>query len=79
MQRTVLNYLNIVNIRCFSIFGKLNKSDTLFEEIENNKTIIVKNPNTKIDIISVTYLRKLINKIIIAKSRLKNIDIFNFC
>lgn len=71
--------IKIVNIRCFSIFGKLNKSDSLFEEIKNNKTIIVKNPNNKIDIISVTYLSKLINKIIISKSRLKKIEIFNFC
>jgi len=79
LKKLVNRNTKVVNIRCFSIFGELNKKETLFEQIKNNKELRIKNPNIKIDVISVHYLNKLILEIINSYKSLNKFDIINFC
>jgi nucleoside-diphosphate-sugar epimerase len=69
----------IINLRCFSIFGNLNKTNSLIEQIKEKKNLVIKNPDQKINIISIYYLNNLIKKIIKNYKKLKKVEIINFC
>jgi nucleoside-diphosphate-sugar epimerase len=69
----------IIFLRLFSIFGKENKTNSIFDIINKKKKIVFKNPNHRFDLISLNYLSQIIKKIILYKRKIKNNEIINCC
>jgi len=79
LKKVIPENCKLINIRCFSIFGKNNKINSLIEQIKFKESLMIKNPNQQINIISICYLNNLIKKIVKCYKKLKNIEIINFC
>jgi nucleoside-diphosphate-sugar epimerase len=69
----------IIFLRLFSIFGKSNKKNSIYEMIKNNKKIIINNPNHQFDLISIKYFSQIIDKVILFKNKINNNEVINCC
>ena len=79
LKKNLPKSCKLINIRCFSIFGKYNKINSLIEQIKTRESLMIKNPNQQLNIITICYLNNLIKKIIKSYKKLESTEIINFC